>query len=254
MRRRDHGQGFPQPEDGIPAAGSEGLPALSSQLAGLEHLERIALEQAAAGMASTLSLEVLHEQLSDPARRDLPRVGWGNCGASGDGAAAVPAREVPRGALSKTYDIPSVEFRRRHAWLCASLAALAALAGLARHAWYAAVIPAERPVQILWAAGFAWMGMQWALSWLDRPRKVTEMQQHELDRLQVTVNIPLYNEDPAITDRVLYALACQSRPADRIEVIDDGSSVDYSAVRITGSSGSRWRGSGRRTAERSTRR
>lgn len=105
------------------------------------------------------------------------------------------------------------------------------MAGLARHAWYAVTVPMERPVQILWAAGFLWMGMQWALSWLDRPAKVTAEEQAELDALKVAVNIPLYNEEPAIVDRVLYALAVQTRQVDRIEVVDDGSTVDYSAVR-----------------------
>jgi len=124
-----------------------------------------------------------------------------------------------------------VDLRRGHVGLWVSLATVAAVAGFGRHVWYAVLAPAERPVQIIWAAGFVWMGAQWVLSWLDRPRKVTPKQQKSLDRLRVTVNIPLYNEDPAIVDRVLYAIAIQTRPVDRIEVVDDGSSVDYSAVR-----------------------
>lgn len=111
------------------------------------------------------------------------------------------------------------------------LTALLALAGLTRHAWAAAADPQQRTIQVLWAAGFAWMGAQWVLSWLDRPRTVRPWKQRILDTLHVAVIIPLYNEDAAIVDRVLYAIARQSRPVQRVYVIDDGSTVDYSAVR-----------------------
>jgi hyaluronan synthase len=212
-----------------------------AQLAGLEHLEHIASQQAAA------TLDAPYSALAAvPLRETGRRIGEQFPGRAGGsvhrdhspygragihGAVLLPQRQVPRGALNDSYEIPSVDLRRGRVWLWVSLATVAAVAGFGRHVWYAAVAPAERPVQIIWAAGFVWMGAQWVLSWLDRPRKVTSKQQESLDRLRVTVNIPLYNEDPAIVDRVLYAIAMQTRPVDRIEVVDDGSSVDYSAVR-----------------------
>jgi hyaluronan synthase len=84
----------------------------------------------------------------------------------------------------------------------------------------------------LWTALFLAAGHQIALSWFDRPFTVTPKQQVMLDRLQVTVNVPLYNEDPEVIDRVIYALFNQSRLANHIAVVDDGSSAsDYAEIR-----------------------
>jgi len=115
------------------------------------------------------------------------------------------------------------------AWV--SLAALLATAGLARHVMLAVQEPVQRPIQIVWSVAFAWMGLQWVLSWLDKPRKVTPREQRRLNAMRVTVIIPLYNEDPQVVDRALYALSRQTRRPDRVEVVDDGSTVDYTAVR-----------------------
>src|SRR5260370_505605 len=52
-----------------------------------------------------------------------------------------------------------------------------------------------------------------------------------LDRLRVTVNIPVRNEDPALLDRSLYSLARQTRLPDCVSVVDDGSKHDYAEVR-----------------------
>lgn len=60
---------------------------------------------------------------------------------------------------------------------------------------------------------------------------MTPAQQARLNRLKVTVNIPVYNEDPLIPDRALYALFTQTLLPDRVEVVDDGSTRDYSEVR-----------------------
>jgi len=112
-----------------------------------------------------------------------------------------------------------------------SLAVLLSVAGLLRHVMFAVEQPVQRPIQILWSVGFAWMGLQWVLSWLDKPRKVTPREQRRLNVMRVTVIIPLYNEDPQVVDRVLYALSRQTRRPNRVEVVDDGSTVDYTAVR-----------------------
>ncbi len=141
------------------------------------------------------------------------------------------AWQAPRGALNDHYDIPRVEFRRRYVSVWVAFAVLTAGAGFSRHVWLAFHEPTERPVQILWAVGFVWMGVQWVLSWLDKPRQVSARYQRYLDSLRVTVQIPVYNEDPAVVDRVLYALSRQTRRPDRIEVVDDGSTVDYTEVR-----------------------
>ena len=63
----------------------------------------------------------------------------------------------------------------------------------------------------LWTALFLAAGHQVASPWFDRPFTVTVQQQEMLDRLQVTVNVPLYNEDPDVIDRVIYSLFSQTR-------------------------------------------
>ncbi|MEU9079576.1 glycosyltransferase [Kitasatospora sp. NPDC004745] len=61
------------------------------------------------------------------------------------------------------------------------------------------------------------------LSWWERPRTATPEQQHGLDRLRVTVQIPVYNEDTAALRACLHSVLAQSRPVQRIRVVDDGS-------------------------------
>lgn len=84
-----------------------------------------------------------------------------------------------------------------------------------------------RVLMIAWTLAFAFSALQWVLSWRDRPWSVTPVQQRRLDRLRVTANIPLYNEDPELVDRCLYSLMNQTRRPDRIDVVDDGSSIGY---------------------------
>jgi hyaluronan synthase len=162
---------------------------------------------------------------------DLRGVSGDHGSAGADSAVLLAARQGPRGALSASYDIPRVQWRRRGVIAWVSLAVIAVAVGLGRHVLIAAQNQDQRSVQALWAAGFAWMGFQWLLSWLDRPRTVSVRQQRSLDAVAVTVIVPLYNEAPEVVDRVLYAIAHQSRPPQRVIVVDDGSTVDYAAVR-----------------------
>jgi hyaluronan synthase len=43
--------------------------------------------------------------------------------------------------------------------------------------------------------------------------------------------VPVYNEDPVLLDRCIWALVNQSRPPDVIHVVEDGPSADYSVLR-----------------------
>jgi hyaluronan synthase len=106
-----------------------------------------------------------------------------------------------------------------------------AVAGLARHALFTWDYRPYRPLMAAWSLAFAFSAIQWLLSWRDRPWVIAEVQQAHLDRLHVSVVVPLYNEDPALVDRCIWALVSQSRPPQRIAVVDDGSAVDYSALR-----------------------
>jgi len=73
--------------------------------------------------------------------------------------------------------------------------------------------------------------VSWILSWFDQPVTVSAMARRQLDQLHVTVAVPVYNEDPGLLDRCLYALVNQSRPPQLIFIVDDGSRTDYTLLR-----------------------
>lgn len=103
--------------------------------------------------------------------------------------------------------------------------------GAMRHFYFFVWYPKYWPLMCMWSAVFIMTLAQWFISWRERPYAVTRQEQARLDRLRVAVNVPVYNEDPALLDRALYALFTQTRLPDEVSVVDDGSGVDYSGVR-----------------------
>ncbi|MET9777901.1 glycosyltransferase family 2 protein [Streptomyces sp. NPDC006367] len=92
-------------------------------------------------------------------------------------------------------------------------------------------------MSIVWLASFL---LLWWLPvcWMERPATVTEDQRPGVDGLRVTVQIPVYNEDPEALRACLESVFAQSRPVQRIRVVDDGSvdaatgaPLDYDAER-----------------------
>jgi len=135
--------------------------------------------------------------------------------------------------LTHRYDIPVVRLRqsRRLPVIAATFAVIIGWA-FYRGASVDRAIHGHDASALLWTALFLAAGHQIALSWFDRPFTVTPGQQAKLDRLRVTVNVPLYNEDPAVVDRVIYALLSQTRLPNRVQVVDDGSTdSDYAGLR-----------------------
>jgi hyaluronan synthase len=189
---------------------------------------RVAGQQAGARYASTEGTADEPIQRAGVGVRGLSR-GSGVAGA--DRAPLLAAREEPRGALNEGYNIPTVEHRRRSVAVWVTFAVLTASAGLLWHVYLAVVDPYQRSLQVLWAVGFSWMGWQWVGSWLDKPYTVGRGWEHELPRPAITVIIPVYNEDPVVIDRVLFALSRQTMLPGHIIVVDDGSTIDYAAVR-----------------------
>ncbi len=73
-----------------------------------------------------------------------------------------------------------------------------------------------------WLASF--LLLWWVpLSWFERPRAVARSAADEPAALTVTVQIPVYNEDPAALRACLHSVLVQSRPVTRVRVVDDGS-------------------------------
>jgi hyaluronan synthase len=129
------------------------------------------------------------------------------------------------------YQIPRITIAapRKALWIGAAGVFLGIL--LVRHVWFLWSWHRYRELTVIWLMYFVISAVQWAMSWLERPYTVTPAQQAALDQLTVTVSIPVYNEDPEVLDRVLYALSQQTRRPSRVEVVDDGSAVSYSEVR-----------------------
>ncbi|HEX9066510.1 MAG TPA: glycosyltransferase [Streptosporangiaceae bacterium] len=133
--------------------------------------------------------------------------------------------EVVPGALRGGYDIPEITFRRNEA-RGLTLTAMLVAGWVSWHlGWQSLILAAcVAPAAAFRAAGYL-------LSWLDKPVTVKSRAQAKLDRLQVTIAVPVYNEDAGLLDRCLYAMLNQSRPAQLIWVVDDGSKTDYSQLR-----------------------
>jgi hyaluronan synthase len=78
---------------------------------------------------------------------------------------------------------------------------------------------------------FGLVTVEMVLCCIERPYRVTRAQRAKLDRLHVVVNVPVYNEEPAALMRCLASMLRQSRPPQHVDVVDDGSTVDYADVR-----------------------
>ena len=77
----------------------------------------------------------------------------------------------------------------------------------------------------VWALGLVAVTGQVLLAWLGRPYRCAAPPG------RAVVIIPCYNEDARYLARVLESLRRQTRPPDAVIVCDDGSKVDYAAVR-----------------------
>ena len=124
--------------------------------------------------------------------------------------------------------IPEIRFASRRRWILLLIPAVTIGAWAFRH------LTDIRDGTVLYGPWVIFMAsIMWhlVLAWTDRPFKVTPRQQKGLDALFVTVNVPVYNEDPQTLRRVAYSLFNQDRLPNRIQFVDDGSSrFDYGDV------------------------
>ena len=160
----------------------------------------------------------------------LHRLGGRDRGAGPRAAVPLASREVIAGALNGHYDIPECTLvRRNRRGLLFSVVLLAVM--VARFGLFVRGYPTYWPLELVWILPLASMCVQWVLCWRDRPADPPPAVAARLARLHVTVSIPCYNEDPGLLDRCLYALVNQTRPPQRIDVVDDGSKIDYTRLR-----------------------
>jgi hyaluronan synthase len=134
------------------------------------------------------------------------------------------ARKVAPGALRDSYDIPEVTFSRKDG-RGVLLTSMLVAGWVSWHLGYQSLmlLVCTAPATFFRALGFV-------LSWFDRPVETSLAGQERLDRLHVTIAVPVYNEDPGLLDRCIFAIVNQSRPPQLVWVVDDGSMTDYAAV------------------------
>ncbi len=170
--------------------------------------------------------ETVSEPISPGGHRDRRgRVGDNDSRVRRGRSRVVASREVTPGALNRRYEIPRVRFNRKQARGLL-------LSSLFLSGWIAWHLGWQSLVLALCAApNVGFRAVSWILSWFDQPATVSTTARRQLDRLHVTVAIPVYNEDPGLLDRCLYALANQSRPPQLIFIVDDGSKTDYTPLR-----------------------
>ncbi|HEX6920093.1 MAG TPA: glycosyltransferase family 2 protein, partial [Actinomycetes bacterium] len=146
-------------------------------------------------------------------------------------ATVLPPREESSGSLARYYEIPEITFRPRR-WLALLPVLMITCGSVYLHdAGELNRVIADPALLGTWTVTLAFIVLQLVLAWSQKPVTVSPREQAGLDHLYVTVVIPCYNEDPRILDRTIVSLYRQTRLPDHIEVVDDGSTVDYSAVR-----------------------
>lgn len=123
---------------------------------------------------------------------------------------------------------PAVRFAGGRRWALGTASAAIVALWVLRHVEFAEHGGVLAGAWILFLASIVW---HLSLAWTARPVKGTPRQQRALDKLFVTVSVPVYNEDPDTVRLVAAALFAQDRLPDRIQFVDDGSpEYDYADV------------------------
>ena len=87
-------------------------------------------------------------------------------------------------------------------------------------------------LEYVFAFSFVVLAFTLLLSAFDRPKKVTRSEQAYLNKLNLAVIVPCYNEDPVLLKRCIDSLIRQSRKPNEIVIVDDGSTIsDYNEVK-----------------------
>lgn len=79
----------------------------------------------------------------------------------------------------------------------------------------------------VWVLVYGSLAWHLVLAWREPQIDTTPAEQDELDKLYVTMNVPVYNEDPDVVHLVLTSVLQQTRLPNRVQVVDDGSDHDY---------------------------
>jgi hyaluronan synthase len=212
-------------------ASPAGRPTAESQLAGLAHLQGIAVEQSARAMSQvgppvpiTIPFERVHDAVPEPVV------------ARGDGRHRLGSprrRNQARLAQGQERDGELARWRAERKIGSAFVTAFICVAALSawglHHAWEVLEASEGRQEPFAWAYGFVFVLLAWQMiaACLERPVRG----RRGTGRLMTAVAVPVFNEDQDLLARCLASVLSQSRRPDFVLVTDDGSAVDYSQVR-----------------------
>jgi hyaluronan synthase len=82
-----------------------------------------------------------------------------------------------------------------------------------------------REFAVVFVGAFLLLAWQTTLAYLERPVRLTARQQARVDRLRVTVNVPVHNEAPKLLAACLWSLLAQTRLPERVQVVVNGCSI-----------------------------
>ena len=116
--------------------------------------------------------------------------------------------------MTHEYEIPEATVAKSRPMLQIGGVVIVIALSIARHVYYIEDWAHYGLITWIWATSFTFVAAQWLVSWREKPYTATPSQQSRLDRMRVTVNVPVYNEEPVILDRVIYALFAQTRLAE----------------------------------------
>lgn len=84
---------------------------------------------------------------------------------------------------------------------------------------------------LVYSATFVFLALQAVLYHCEHPKRCTPRQGRQLDSMRAEVLVPVYQEDDGYLHGTLLSLLEQSRLPQAVHVVDDGSTVDYTALR-----------------------
>jgi hyaluronan synthase len=120
--------------------------------------------------------------------------------------------------------------RRGPALVLAGLAIAAVTAWCVEHVTRIAAGHSGRFGLVFTIACFSMLA-QTILYSVERPKRTSDHADRQLAALRVVVPVPAFNEDPDLLRGCLSSMLTQQRKPQVVHVVDDGSSVDYTAVR-----------------------
>lgn len=89
----------------------------------------------------------------------------------------------------------------------------------------------EPSLALIWAISFVSLAWINTVAFFEKPKTLEPKNQTEIDKLNVAVLVPVYNEDQGYLKACLESLLNQTRRPDQIHIVDDGSTAsNYSLV------------------------